>query len=165
MTNNLSVLKTKTVSTNTARDSANRDNVCHTRISNKKAFPHKRLHQILAFLLSIYLSINTAFSAKLATLNLKNHMFEPNTITISENTKIKLVIINHDDSPEEFDSFDLNREKVIFANSTATLFLGPLPKGTYYFFGEYHPDTAVGKVFVTDCKTTQLYSSGEIEKC
>jgi len=125
----------------------------------------KRLPQLFVLILCIYFSIGKVFAVTLVTINLKNHMFEPSIITISENTKIKLVIINHDDSPEEFDSFDLNREKVIFANSQATLFVGPLPKGTYYFFGEYHPDTAVGKVIVTDCETMQLDSSGEIEIC
>lgn len=165
MTINLSFIKTKTGRNKIACDGTNQDSANHTRISNNKVPTNKRLKQTLVFLVSIYLSIDTAFAAKLLTLNLKNNMFEPSIITISKNTKIKLVIINHDDSPEEFDSFDLNREKVIFANSTATLFVGPLPKGTYYFFGEYHPDTAVGKVIVTDCETTQLDSSGEIEKC
>jgi hypothetical protein len=165
LTIKLSLLETKTCSNKVASDGANRDSANRARISNNKAPTNKRLKQTLVFLVSIYLSINTAFAAKLVTLNLKNNMFEPSIITISKNTKIKLVIINHDDSPEEFDSFDLNREKVIFANSTATLFVGPLPKGTYYFFGEYHPDTAVGKVIVTDCETTQLDSSGKIEKC
>ncbi|AEP29652.1 cupredoxin domain-containing protein [Brumicola nitratireducens] len=165
MTITLSFLKTKTVSNKVACNGANQDSAKRTRTSNNKVPTNKRLKQTFVFLVSIYLSIDTAFAAKLVTLNLKNNMFEPSIITISKNTKIKLVIINHDDSPEEFDSFDLNREKVIFANSTATLFVGPLPKGTYYFFGEYHPDTAVGKVIVTDCETTQLDSSGEIEKC
>jgi hypothetical protein len=165
LTINLSLLQTKTVSNNVACNGANQDSANRSRISNNKVPTNKRLKQTLVFLVSLYLSIDTAFAAKLVTLNLKNHMFEPSIITISENAKIKLVIINHDDSPEEFDSFDLNREKVIFANSKATLFVGPLPKGTYYFFGEYHPDTAVGKVIVTDCETTQLDSSGKIEKC
>lgn len=165
MTITLSLLQTKTVSNDVACNCANQDSANRSRISNNKVPTNKRLKQTLVLLISIYLSIDTAFAAKLVTLNLKNNMFEPSIITISKNTKIKLVIINHDDSPEEFDSFDLNREKVIFANSTATLFVGPLPKGTYYFFGEYHPDTAVGKVVVTDCEATQLDSSGEIAKC
>ena len=165
MTINLSKLKIKTVSNKVTHDSTYRTSDRHTRVKNGKTRTNKRLKQTFVLFLSISLSIGTAFAAKLVTLNLKNHMFEPTIITISENTKIKLVVINHDDSPEEFDSFDLNREKVIFAKSTATLFVGPLPKGTYYFFGEYHPDTAVGKVIVTDCDKAQLNSSGEIEKC
>ena len=165
MTVHFSAIKTETVNNRAACDKATGGESRLTKNRATKAFTNKWIRQILTFLVSLYLSIGTAFAAKLVTLNLKNHMFEPSIIKISENTKIKLVIINHDDSPEEFDSFDLNREKVIFANSTATLFVGPLPKGTYYFFGEYHPDTAVGKVIVADCETEQLDSSGDIQEC
>jgi ribosomal protein L31E len=99
------------------------------------------------FTLSAFASDNTVI-----TIELSNHIFEPNIIKVPENTKIKLIIKNRDASTEEFDSFDLNREKVIFAKSQATLFIGPLPKGVYHFFGEYHPNTAIGKVIVSDCK-------------
>ena len=47
-----------------------------------------------------------------------------------------------------FDSFSLNREKVIFAQRKATIFIGPLKPGEYEFFGEYNPNTARGTVIV-----------------
>jgi hypothetical protein len=99
-----------------------------------------------AFTVSAFVEASTVI-----TIELKNHIFEPNVIKVPENTKIKLVIKNRDTSPEEFDSFDLNREKVIFANSQATLYIGPLAKGVYNFFGEFHPNTAIGKVIVGNC--------------
>lgn len=83
-------------------------------------------------------------------LALKNHLFYPAKIIIPANTKIKLVIHNHDNSVEEFDSFDLNREKVIFPKQKSIIFIGPLPVGEYNFFGEYHPNSARGKVIVVD---------------
>ncbi|GAC29395.1 cupredoxin domain-containing protein [Brumicola pallidula] len=126
---------------------------------------NKRSYQISVALFCAYFSINTAIAATVVTIDLKNHIFEPSVITILRNTKIKLIIINHDDSPEEFDSFDLNREKVIFANSKATLFVGPLPTGSYDFFGEYHPETAIGKVIVTNCETRLVDGSEEVQKC
>ncbi|MEC7470869.1 MAG: cupredoxin domain-containing protein, partial [Pseudomonadota bacterium] len=49
---------------------------------------------------------------------------------------------------EEFDSFALNREKVVFGQAKANLFIGPLPPGRYPFFGQYHPTTAQGEVIV-----------------
>lgn len=79
-------------------------------------------------------------------LELKNHLFYPAQIIIPANKKVKLVIHNRDDSVEEFDSFDLNREKVIFPKQKSIIFIGPLPVGEYYFFGEYHPNSARGKV-------------------
>ncbi len=83
-------------------------------------------------------------------LALKNHLFYPAKITIPRNKKVKLVILNHDHSVEEFDSFDLNREKVLFPKQEAIIFIGPLPEGEYQFFGEYHPNSARGKVVVVD---------------
>ena len=76
------------------------------------------------------------------------YLFVPSEITIPANTKIKLRIHNRDITPEEFESWELNREKVIMGNSTATIFIGPLPPGIYPFFGEFNPKTAQGKVIV-----------------
>ncbi|WP_339725419.1 cupredoxin domain-containing protein [uncultured Paraglaciecola sp.] len=81
-------------------------------------------------------------------IQLKDHLFFPSRITIPANQKVKLIIENQDNTPEEFDSFSLNREKVIFANQKATLFIGPLQPGEYSFFGEYNPNTARGAVIV-----------------
>jgi len=81
-------------------------------------------------------------------IEIKNHLFYPDNFSIPENTKVKFIVINYDQTPEQFDSFDLNREKVIFAGKKATIFIGPLSAGKYYFFGEYHPDNARGFVIV-----------------
>ena len=81
-------------------------------------------------------------------LEIRDHLFYPAEIEIPANTKIKLRITNHDKTPEEFDSFELNREKVIFPKQTTTLFIGPLSPGVYPFFGEYHPNSAQGTVIV-----------------
>jgi hypothetical protein len=81
-------------------------------------------------------------------VRLKGHLFFPSQITIPANQKVKLIIDNQDNTPEEFDSFSLNREKVIFANDKASIFIGPLKPGEYEFFGEYNPNTARGTVIV-----------------
>jgi heme/copper-type cytochrome/quinol oxidase subunit 2 len=81
-------------------------------------------------------------------LTLKNHVFIPSTLIIPANVKVKLTIRNEDDLAEEFDSFDLNREKVIFPGRKVTMYIGPLPPGTYLYFGEYHPNSAQGKIVV-----------------
>ena len=81
-------------------------------------------------------------------VQLKDHLFYPSVITIPANKKVKLIVDNQDSTPEEFDSFSLNREKVIFAKNKATIFIGPLKPGKYEFFGEYNPNTARGTVIV-----------------
>lgn len=81
-------------------------------------------------------------------IEIRDHLFYPSEIAIPANTKVKLIVKNQDPTPEEFESFELNREKVIAGNSTAVIFIGPLPKGEYPFFGEFYPKTAQGKVVV-----------------
>ena len=81
-------------------------------------------------------------------IRIADHLFNPPQITIPANTKVKLLVINQDPTPEEFESYELNREKVIAGNSKAVIFIGPLPAGSYPFFGEFYPKTAQGVVIV-----------------
>jgi cupredoxin-like protein len=79
-------------------------------------------------------------------LTIKNHKFIPDTLEIPANARVKLVVKNEDATPEEFDSDNLHREKVVPAGAEAIIFIGPLKPGTYEFKGEYHEDTAKGRV-------------------
>ncbi len=81
-------------------------------------------------------------------ITIKGHKFEPATVEIPANQKIKLVIKNEDDMAEEFESHALNREKIILSHTSNHVFIGPLEPGTYPFFGEFHPDTAQGSIVV-----------------
>jgi Cupredoxin-like domain len=81
-------------------------------------------------------------------LSIRDHRFSPAQIEIPANTKVRLVIRNEDTSPEEFDSTQLRRERVIPGRSEATIYVGPLPPGTYEFIGEFHADTARGRLVV-----------------
>ncbi|NJD25078.1 MAG: cupredoxin domain-containing protein [Betaproteobacteria bacterium] len=80
------------------------------------------------------------------SLVIRDHRFEPEEITVPAGQKIKLVVHNQDATPEEFESHELNREKVIPAGAKATIFVGPLSPGSYPFFGEFNPKTARGKI-------------------
>jgi hypothetical protein len=82
------------------------------------------------------------------TIELQNHLFSPNEIEIPANTKVKLRIINKDAMPEEFESYELNREKIVAGGASITVYIGPLPPGEYPFFGEFNPRTAQGQVIV-----------------
>jgi len=78
------------------------------------------------------------------TISVRNHRFVPSELTIPANTKIKLAVVNEDATAEEFESHELNREKVVTGNSTITVYIGPLKPGRYPFFGDFHSDTAQG---------------------
>lgn len=91
-----------------------------------------------------------AVSAKtpVITIEIRNHLFFPSEVSVPPNQKVKLLIVNQDPTPEEFESYELNREKVILGNSRTVIFIGPLAPGEYPFFGEFNPKTAQGVVKV-----------------
>ena len=84
------------------------------------------------------------------SITLKNHLFTPAKIEVPANKKVKLIIDNQDSQAEEFDSFDLNREKVLFPKQKSVIYIGPLAPGEYRFFGEFSPNTAQGVVIVKE---------------
>lgn len=88
------------------------------------------------------------FATPIIEIEIRDHLFYPAEVEIPVDTKVKLVIINHDSAAEEFESYELNREKVIPGGSKGIIFIGPLPAGEYPFFGEFFPKTAQGKVIV-----------------
>ena len=81
-------------------------------------------------------------------IEIRGHLFLPSEVVVPANTKVKLLVYNRDPTSEEFESYELNREKVIMGNRKAVIFIGPLLPGEYPFFGEFHPETAQGKVIV-----------------
>lgn len=93
-------------------------------------------------------------------LTIKNNLFYPTEMQVPADVKFRLIIDNQDDEPEEFDSFDLNREKVIFGKRSATIYIGPLKPGEYHYFGEYNPNTARGKIIVVQQDGSTLQPKG-----
>jgi plastocyanin len=77
-------------------------------------------------------------------LVIKDHKFAPAELTIPAGQKVKLVVENQDPTPEEFESYDFNREKIVPGNGRIVVFVGPLKPGKYEFFGEFNPRTARG---------------------
>ena len=101
----------------------------------------------LALVLALLPASVRADTAEFA-LTIKDHRFDPTVVRIPAEMKVKLVITNLDTTPEEFESHDLNREKVIVPGGKVTIFIGPLKPGRYPFFGEFHQDTAQGAAIV-----------------
>ena len=80
------------------------------------------------------------------TIVIRDHRFEPSEVRVPAGQKIKLVVHNQDPTAEEFESHELNREKVIAPGAQANIFIGPLKPGRYPFFGEFNEATARGAV-------------------
>ena len=79
-------------------------------------------------------------------ITIKDHKFIPAEVRVPAGKKIKLIIENQDATAEEFESHELNREKIIAPRSKATVYIGPLKPGSYPFFGEFNQATARGVV-------------------
>ena len=81
-------------------------------------------------------------------LEIRDHRFVPDRLEIPANVKVKLMVRNLDGTAEEFESYDLNREKVVAGGGQIPLLVGPLSPGEYKFFGDFHQDTAKGVIVV-----------------
>ena len=72
--------------------------------------------------------------------------FVPATIEVPANTKFRLLIRNDGPDAEEFESAELRKEKVLAPGASSFLIFQPLKPGSYKFFGEFHPQTAQGRM-------------------
>jgi len=79
-------------------------------------------------------------------LSIKAGKFSPETIEVPANIKFRLTIKNEGPGPEEFESTELKKEKVLAEGASSSLVFQPLKPGSYKFFGEFHPQTAQGKI-------------------
>jgi hypothetical protein len=82
----------------------------------------------------------------LYVIRIQDHKFEPDTLIVPAGKKIKLRVENVDPTPEDFESYDFNREKVVTGGGKIIVFIGPLKPGTYAYFGEFNPKTAKGVI-------------------
>ncbi len=109
-----------------------------------------RRRPIFAAILAAGVLLGAAGPARCAdetyTLTIKGRQFEPAEIRIPAGKKISLTVKNLDAVPSEFESTDLNREKVVGGGSSITVFIGPLRPGSYEFFDDFNPDAVHGHI-------------------
>ncbi|MDX8387867.1 MAG: cupredoxin domain-containing protein [Ghiorsea sp.] len=98
-------------------------------------------------ILSVLIPTSSALAAEY-TVIIKEHQFIPSQIEMKAGEKHRLIVLNQDDTPEEFESYELNREKIVSGNSKIIVFIPPLEIGEYPFFGEFNPKTAQGRIVV-----------------
>jgi hypothetical protein len=104
------------------------------------------LVRLLASALLTGLVATAALAADLPEFKLviKDHRFVPSELKVPAGQKIRLVVENQDATPEEFESYSLNREKIVPGKGRITVLVGPLKPGKYEFFGEFNQATAQG---------------------
>jgi hypothetical protein len=76
-----------------------------------KTFTHRAATVALALLLTAFGAL--AADALEILLTIKNNRFEPAEVKVPANQRVKLIVHNQDPSPEEFESRQLGREKIV----------------------------------------------------
>jgi uncharacterized cupredoxin-like copper-binding protein len=79
-------------------------------------------------------------------LKFANGHFEPASFNIAAGMPIKLTVMNQGDTPIEFESFELNRERVVQPGHSITVPLPKLDPGQYHFFDDFHHEVAQGTI-------------------
>lgn len=74
-------------------------------------------------------------------IDIKAQAFAPAEINVPADVKVELHVVNTDDLPAEFESYDLGREIVVPAHGQVKVFIGPLKAGRYRFFNDFHQES------------------------
>lgn len=108
----------------------------------------------LGLLLALGAGAATALASPPPTfrLTIHDHHFQPQTLSVPPGKRIRLKVHNARRMPSEFESFSLNREKVVPGGSTIEVWIGPLSPGKYKFFDDFN--TGVSGHIIVKAKTS-----------
>ena len=100
----------------------------------------------LLFLLSIALASRAQAEDVVVELRFENRRFIPQTITVMANQPFKIKITNSSKEAIEFESFKLNREKVVGPGESVFVLVPALRPGSYDFYDDFHQDVPEGTI-------------------
>lgn len=66
--------------------------------------------------------------------------FAPAEVSVGAGGATQLAVTNKTAAAIEFESYELNRERVIQPGQTVTIYLSGLEEGRYMFFDDFHQD-------------------------
>jgi len=96
---------------------------------------------VFAVLIGLFASFSAVADPGPVTITIKDHAFVPAEVKIPAGAKVELTIRNEQAVPAEFESASLHREKVVSPGSAISVYVGPLQRGRYEFFDDFHPAT------------------------
>ena len=105
-----------------------------------------RISWLSSAVFAVVLSCAAHAHAEDYVITIKDHQFSPQDLTIPAGQKVRITVKNLDATPAEFESSDLDREKVVGGNSEIIVFIGPLEAGRYGYFDDFHRDTTKGTI-------------------
>jgi heme/copper-type cytochrome/quinol oxidase subunit 2 len=71
-------------------------------------------------------------------LRFHDGQFEPANVTVPAGQPVKLKVDNTGASAIEFESFELNRERVVLPGASITVYIPALTPGVYHFYDDFH---------------------------
>jgi len=94
----------------------------------------------------LFTSIGSASSQDEQQIRFENHQFSPQTLAVPSGQKLIIKVVNASKETIEFESFKLNREKVVTPGETIIVHLPGLSAGTYDFYDDFHQDVPEGSI-------------------
>ena len=102
------------------------------------------MHRLVAPLLALALLVPAALARgeemPVFRVEMKDGTIAPTRLEVPARTAFKLEIHNLGETPVEFESLKLKKEKVLAPKSTGSLVFRPVAPGEYDFFDDFHPD-------------------------
>ena len=102
----------------------------------------------LLLLTSFPFSISFAEGGPIVKTTIRNQKFIPDEIHIKAEKLIIFQVVNDDSIPVEFESSDLNKEKIVPPGQTIDIQLKGLKPGVYEFFSDFGPKDLRGKIII-----------------
>jgi hypothetical protein len=107
-------------------------------------------NRMAIFRLLVFITVMFSAGARgddtVVELHFDNRRFTPQSITVPANQSLTLRITNMSKEPIEFESFKLNREKVVGPGETVIVRLPALRPGSYDFYDDFHQDVPAGSI-------------------
>ncbi len=76
----------------------------------------------------------------------EDRRFEPAELVVPAGAPLRLRVVNSTNEAVEFESFELNRERVVQPGHEIVVYLPALAPGTYTFFDDFHKNAGEGRI-------------------
>jgi hypothetical protein len=101
---------------------------------------------VLAILAALALGRPVRADDALPVIRFDGGSFEPDELVVKAKTPFRLRVVNAAKDPIEFESFELNRERVVLPGAEIVVYLPALDPGSYKYFDDFHHDTGEGTI-------------------
>jgi plastocyanin len=99
-----------------------------------------RFQLAMALVLAALLGTARAADEITVPLAVRDGGFEPAQVKTPSGAKVRLEVSNDTGAAIEFESFELNRERVVQPGQKVAVYLSGLSPGSYEFFDDFHPE-------------------------